>query len=232
MEVGRLWRYPVKSMAGETIERTVLGRLGVPGDRLVYVVDGRGQTLSGRTRPRLLRHQGTLGRDGEPQIDGVAWDTPLAAAAVRHAAGEDARCVPASGAERFDILPLLVATDGAIAAFGEDARRLRPNLVVTGVPALAERGWEGQLLRVGAALVGVASLRQRCVVTTWDPETGEQDVGVLRRIQRDFGGRLALNAWVVEPGPVEVGDPVEVVGPVAADSADDLPFGRFVTAAG
>jgi hypothetical protein len=34
---------------------------------------------------------------------------------------------------RFDVLPLLVATDGAIAALGEDGRRLRPNVVVGGV---------------------------------------------------------------------------------------------------
>jgi hypothetical protein len=29
-----------------------------------------------------------------------------------------------------DVLPLLVATDGAIKAFGYDGRRLRPNLVI------------------------------------------------------------------------------------------------------
>lgn len=231
MEVAQLWRYPVKSMAGEMLERASLSRLGVPGDRLVYAVDGSGDTISARTRPRLLRHRGDLGADGEPRVDGCAWDAADSAESVRQAAGRDARLVRARDSERFDILPLLVATDGAIAALGEDGRRLRPNLVVGGVAGLAERRWEGQALRVGGAVVGLASLRGRCVVTTWDPETGEQDVEVLRRIGRDFGGSMALNAWVIEPGDVALGDAVELIGPVSRDQAAGLPLGRFVSSA-
>jgi len=45
---------------------------------------------------------------------------------VRRAAGEDAWLAEDDGPERFDVLPLLVATDGAVAAFGRDIRRLRP----------------------------------------------------------------------------------------------------------
>jgi hypothetical protein len=228
MEVAGLWRYPVKSMAGEALEHADLGRLGVPGDRIVYAVDGRGEIVSARTRPRLLRHRADLGRDLEPRVDGLPWDAPATAEQVRRTAGEDARLVRASDSERFDVLPLLVATDGAIAALGEDGRRLRPNVVVAGVPGLAERAWEGRVLRIGGALVGLASLRRRCVITTWDPDTGAQDVEVLQRIGRDFGGTMALNAWVVEPGPVNVGDDVELLGRVSVEQASALPLGRFV----
>lgn len=51
----------------------------------------------------------------------------------------------------------------------------------------------------------------RCIVTTIDPDTGEQDVAVFRRIRREFDGSLALNCWVIEGGSVRVGDPVDVV---------------------
>jgi hypothetical protein len=131
---------------------------------------------------------------------------------VEAAAGPGARLGLVDDVElRFDILPLLVATDGAIAAFGRDVRRLRPNLAIGGVEGLAERGWEGRLLEVGSALVRLADLRGRCVMTTWDPDTQEQDVEVLRDIQRRFGGTLALNASVERPGLVRVGDPVRLV---------------------
>jgi hypothetical protein len=60
---------------------------------------------------------------------------------------------------RFDVLPLLVATDGAIRAFGYDGRRLRPNLVIGGVAGMDERGWEGKCLRVGAVVIALADLR-------------------------------------------------------------------------
>jgi uncharacterized protein len=48
-------------------------------------------------------------------------------------------------------------------------------------------------------------------MTTFDPDTQAQDVEVLKAIRRDFGGRLALNAWVIEPGTIAVEDPVDLV---------------------
>jgi uncharacterized protein YcbX len=115
------------------------------------------------------------------------------------------------GPERFDVLNLLVATDGGITALGHDGRRLRPNLVVGGVPGLEEREWEGRALRIGDVLIGVESLRARCIVTTIDPDTGTQNLDVLRRIHREFGTKVALNCWVARPGSVSVGDPVELI---------------------
>ena len=206
MKVKELWRYPVKSMAGEPLYATDLTAGGIPGDRAVYVVDRRGGIVSARTRPRLLAFPAALGPDGEPLVFGRRWDSPEIGHAVTLAAGADARLVRHEGFERFDILPLLVATDGAVATLGEDRRRLRPNVVLEGVEGLAERGWTDGFLRIGEAVVAVHSLRERCVITTFDPDTLAQDKGVLQRIYRDFGGKMALNCWVVEPGRVEVGD--------------------------
>ena len=113
------------------------------------------------------------------------------------------------GVERFDVLPLLVATDGAIAAFGYDRRRLRPNIVISGVNGLDERRWEGKTLRASEVIIGIQDLRERCIMTTFDPDTLVQDVDVLRKIRREFGGSLALNCFVVRPGRLAVGDEVE-----------------------
>ena len=83
--------------------------------------------------------------------------------------------------------------------------------MIAGVDGLAERGWEGRVIRAGAARIGIDSLRARCVMTTFDPDTLAQDPGVLRDIQSTFGGRLALNAYVIEEGPVALGDPVTLL---------------------
>ncbi len=111
----------------------------------------------------------------------------------------------------FDVLPLLVATDGAITAFGHDGRRLRPNLVIGGVSGLDERGWEGRGLRIGEVVIALADLRGRCVMTTYDPDTLAQDPDVLKSIVRRFDGRLALNAAVAAGGRIRVGDEVQLV---------------------
>jgi uncharacterized protein YcbX len=207
MHVAGLWRYPVKSLRAEPLDVAELTCDGVAGDRLVHVHGARGP-LTGRSRHALLTIAAATGPGGEPFVAGHRWDSPQAAAVVRAHAGPDATLAAYDGPERFDILNLTVATDGAVAALGEDIRRLRPNLLVGGVPGDAERSWPGRALAVGDALIGIRSVRQRCVVTTIDPDSGEQDVEVLRRIGRDFGGRLALDAWVIRPGTIATGDDV------------------------
>jgi uncharacterized protein len=208
MHVAELWRYPVKSLAGERLERAEVGRDGVEGDRLVQVYDAEGRVVTARKRPALLGHRGSLGLDGAPRVDGWPWSSPEAAAVIARAAGAAARLEHFAGEERFDVLPLLVATDGAIAALGVDGRRLRPNIVVGGVEGLAEREWPGRRLRIGGVIVAVAQLRERCVMTTYDPDTQAQDPRVLRRIVREFGGTMALDCAVEVGGTVRVGDPV------------------------
>jgi hypothetical protein len=126
-------------------------------------------------------------------------------------AGVDSQLAAYTGPERFDVLNLLVATDGAVRAFGHDVRRLRPNLLISGVPADAEATWPGRALAIGDVLIGIHSLRGRCVVTTIDPDTGQRDVEVLRRIRHEFGGKLALNCWVIRPGTIHQGEPAQLV---------------------
>jgi uncharacterized protein len=226
LHVAELWRYPVKSLAGERLAETEVRLDGIPGDRALYVVDARGEILSARTRPGLLAHHATIGDDDAVLVDGRPWDSPEVAADVEAAAGPGARIVPATGPERFDILPLLVATDGAIAAFGRDHRRLRPNIVLGGVPGLTERAWERRQVAIGDAVIVLATLRERCIVTTYDPDTVEQDVGVLLGIRARFGGSLALNAWAGRPGRIAVGDPAELLD--APRPVDRPLVGRFV----
>jgi uncharacterized protein YcbX len=135
-------------------------------------------------------------------------------------AGPGAKLVRFDGAGRFDVLPLLIATDGAISAFGHDPRRLRPNLVIGGVEGLTEGEWPGACLRIGNVLIGVQDLRLRCIMTSYDPDTLVQDKEITRSIYRRFNGKLALNCFVIEGGEIAVGDEVQLVrGCAGAESA-------------
>ena len=219
MFLAEIWRYPVKSMAGERLDRATVGPLGLHGDRAVQVYDGRGRLVTARTFPKLLGLHATLGPDGEPLVDGRPWPAPDVQARVERIVGPGARLVRNESEARFDILPLLVATDGAIATFGRDGRRLRPNLIIGGVDALDERGWEGRVLRIGSALIALADLRGRCVMTTFDPDTLEQDPRVLKDILRRFDGRLALNADVIQGGELRAKAAVELLAEAAVPVA-------------
>lgn len=204
------WRYPIKSMAGEKLAAAQCGALGIAGDRIVHVEDAQGRVITSRTHPRLLLHKGTIGSDGQPLVDGRAWNSPEVAEDIISIAGPGARLVRYEGSERFDVLPLLVATDGAIKAFGHDQRRLRANIVIGGVEGLGERNWPGGLLRVGTVRIGVQDLRSRCVMTSFDPDTIVQDKQITRGIYQRFEGKLALNCFVIEGGEIAVGDEVRL----------------------
>jgi len=227
MQVETLWRYPVKSLGGERLAEATLTPDGVAGDRVVHVRRASG-VLTGRTRHGLVTVPASTGADGEPVVAGYPWRSPEALELVRRHAGAEATLARHTGPERFDIANLLLVTDAELAAFTRvhggplDVRRVRPNVVIGGFPADAlDGGLEdlldgalGQVLAVGEALVGVLQRRGRCVVTTIDPDSGRLDLDVHRTIRRELGNLLGLDCWVIRPGVVRVGDPVEWAGPL------------------
>lgn len=208
MYISEIWRYPVKSMAGEMLRRSQLSVSGIDGDRAIQVRDAEGHTVTSRTFPGLLGLRATMDDRMQALVDGRPWTDKRVLAAVQDIVGPGARLVEDDSRDRFDILPLLVATDGAVAAFGRDRRRLRPNIIVGGVEGMDERTWEGGQLMIGDVVVGIHDLRGRCIMTTFDPDTLEHDPTVLRDIVKRFGGKLALNCEVLAGGTIEAGQEV------------------------
>ena len=214
MHVAELWRYPVKSLRGEQLESVVVGLDGLEGDRLVHARESNGRVVTSRYRPGLLGLNGTLGPDGEPLIDGEAWSSPASLARVRAVTAPDVELIRFHGVDhgqRYDVLPLTVLTDGMARAVGVDHRRFRPNILIGGVEELTETRWPGSYLKIGEVLIGIRKRRSRCVMTTFDPDTLEQDPSVLKRVVSSFAGTVALDCWVEAPGRIAVGDRVELV---------------------
>ena len=222
-----IWRYPVKSTGGRAPRRrrsSVRGRARRPRG----LRRGRARRdVSARTRPRLLGLRGgTRRRRRGRRSTASPWDGRRRSTLVSRRGGPSARLVPA---ERVRALRHPAAARrhrrrGREA--GLDVRRLRPNLVIGGVEGLAERAWEGRFLRIGDAVIGLATCAGRCIVTTYEPDTLEQDIGVLLELRSAFAGTLALNAWTARPATVRVGDPVELLD---SFSEAEMPgLGRFV----
>jgi uncharacterized protein YcbX len=211
MFIKELWRYPVKSLAGEQVKSIEVGPNGMAGDRTVLVTRN-GRVVTSRTHHRLLGLKGTMNEQGIPLISGHVWNSTEALALARKAAGPEAELVQYQGVERFDVLPILVATDGAVQHLGLDRRRFRPNIVIGGVDGLEERRWPGRRLRSGDVILHAAQLRSRCVMTTYDPDSLDQDPNVLRRIVDELGGRLGLDCAVDAGGILEEGAPVFLEG--------------------
>jgi uncharacterized protein len=212
MHVSEIWRYPVKSLKGERLKETEITPLGIPGDRQIAVIRTiNGRFLTSRSRPKLLALQGSINPEGVPTINGHPWNSDEALQLVREAAGEPVTLRQIPAPQAFDILPLLVATDGAARYLNIDHRRLRPNILLADVPELEERNWPGRTIAIGDARIYAEKLRDRCVMTTFDPDTQAQDPSVLLRIVRELDGSTALDSSVIHSGKIRVGDAAHIV---------------------
>ena len=109
--------------------------------------------------------------------------------------------------------------DASITALGHgalDDRRFRMTMTLTGCEPFEEDTWIGQDVAIGGAVVAVRLPCERCVATTRDPATGEQDLPTLRAMKA-VRGRPDLGVYcdVITPGTVNLGDEVRVLGPSA-----------------
>jgi MOSC domain-containing protein len=153
-----------------------------------------------------------------------AWSVPLS-----QLAGKTVRVVrterEGDGVDRGRRAGASLVSTGSLDALGVaagatrpvDGRRFRMTIGVDGVEPHAEDGWIGSKVRLGGAVVAVRENVGRCAVTTLDPETGMRDLdtlGTIAAYRADVptGEPLPFGVWceVVAPGPVAVGDPVEV----------------------
>lgn len=212
MHVSEIWRYPVKSLKGERLQETEITKLGIPGDRQIAVIRTiNGRFLTSRSRPKLLGLQGSINADGVATINGHCWNSPEALQLIREAAGEPVILQEVPAPQAFDVLPLLVATDGAARYLNIDHRRLRPNILLADVPDLEERKWPGHVIAIGDVRIHAEKLRDRCVMTTFDPDTQKQDPSVLHRIIYELDGSTALDSSVITPGKISVGDAAHII---------------------
>lgn len=226
--VAALWRYPVKSMAAERLERAELSWHGLAGDRRwAFVRDlpaGNGfPWLTIREQPGLVRYRPWIAEPDRPDASPVLVTTPsgeeldVADPALAAELGDGVRVMKVHRG-LFDSAPLSVlstqSVDGVSRLLGDaevDPLRFRPNVLIEAVdtaPAYPEEAWIGATLAIGEARVHLDRRDKRCMIVNVDPVTARRDPGILRAVARQRDVCLGVYASPVAPGPVAVGDPV------------------------
>ena len=123
----------------------------------------------------------------------------------------------AGGKHRASVISLASVADVGRHAGAErlDPRRFRMLIEVDGVEPYEEDTWQGRRVRFGQAVVRIGDRMNRCVMTTLDPDTGEQNAPVLDALaeHRKVGTELLLGVYgdVDQPGTIAVGDDVVVL---------------------
>jgi MOSC domain-containing protein len=230
IRVEQLWRYPVKSLAGERLPALELDARGPRFDRGWALVSPEGFLASGkdsrrfRRVPGLLHHRsamdgdlpvvtladGRAARAGTPELDALlAYVAPPGWVLRREAE------VP-----HHDAAPVHLVTSATLAALsaaaGEPvaAARLRPNLLLAaGGARFAEEAWVGRTLRVGEVVLRIREPTERCVMVGHAQGALEARPRLLRTIGRVNRACAGVYADVVTAGRVAEGDVAELDPP-------------------
>jgi uncharacterized protein YcbX len=224
--IASIARYPVKSMAGETLQEAPVTLQGILGDRWYAYVQAGDESLfpwlTGRQYASLLTYTARLEPGQPPKVlvrtpAGQEF-TPTDPALLSELAANAGRAVHPLPNYRgsFDVAPITLIGLPTLTAIGEasgtaiEPRRLRMNFHVDwDRPAFAEDAWVGRTLRIGEHVrVAVNERDKRCVMTTLDPEGGQSAPGVLRAIAQLNEAFAGVYAAVLTAGMVKVGDPV------------------------
>lgn len=233
--VGRvvgLWRYPVKSMAGEALPGVDVAWHGLTGDRRwAFVRDGMPQSgfpwFTLRQRADLGHYVPSFVDPDRPDKSRTVVRTPsgtlldVTDPALAEEFGANGARVIRQDRGVFDTFPLSLITTQTINRLGEmvgaqlDVRRFRPNILVEAAAEapFAEDAWVGCVLRIGGLLMRVDKRDGRCVVITIDPVSTERNPAILRTVARERQGCLGVYGTTVEPGRVALDDSVFIEPP-------------------
>jgi len=229
VEIGRieaLFRYPVKSMRGESLDSVELGWHGFEADRRLGFrrLDERGgfPWLTAGKLPGLVRYSPTASghvrtpageelpvfSDALAAEVGRSFGAPVQMMELRHGIFDDAAIsVIASDTVRE------ICEDAGVPA---DVRRFRPNILVRlALPeAFQEDGWVGSVLRFGdereGPAVSVTMRDLRCGMVNLDPENAVAAPEVLKAVVRRNQTNAGVYATVIRTGRLVVGQGIYV----------------------
>ena len=199
--IAHLWRYPVKSLAAEPLERVRVEAGGLEGDRReALFVATPGHARSGRTY-RGKEHN-------------LLHTVRSASRAVDLAAERNLEIDVRGEGPHFDAGAVSILTDTwlgeleTLLATPLDPLRFRPNLFVRCDPsfALREDDLTGAKLCAREVEFQVVATIKRCVTTTYDIETGESDPRVLRTVAEHRANVMGVYCDVLRPGILEAGE--------------------------
>lgn len=230
-EIGEIYRYPIKSFAGERLDACRLERYGVYGDRFGAFHDGRGQGwdsyVTARQWPKMLAYKARLIGDELEVVaaDGrtFGWDEALLEE-IRELTSRQLIMTDwqAPHLEQPELLSVdlgsaLIVTDATVRELSSqwgkhlDVRRFRPNFVIkTTEVAGREQSWIGKKLRIGETMLHVFRYCERCSMITVDPDTQERDPSLLQTVKDRMALKFGVYASVISTGVIHTGDPVYV----------------------
>ena len=233
--ISAIFRYPIKSMAGESLDSARIGWHGLEGDRRLAfrrLADrGAFPWLTASRLPELVLYE-PIGRQdttGEPlpthirtpdgKEYGLTDEALVKEIATRHRADVELMQLSHGIFDEAGVSAITLGTIRSIAleaGHDADVRRFRPNLVIDTKAAqpFEEDGWVGKILEFGSDGIGPAisvTMRdKRCVMINLDPDTAVASPEVMKTVIRMNENHAGVYGTVVRTGELRVGQVVSL----------------------
>lgn len=231
--VREIWRYPVKSMGGERLNRCDIELSGIYGDRRWALRDDQtGEVRGGKTLPELMQCNARY-LDGPlvDEIPHVEISLPDVTTLRSEDKGTPERLSEFFGhrvslcmvhaATHVDVSSLSLLTTASIAMLSGlnpesrlDVRRFRPNFYVETLKeseGFVEFQWSGKVLEIGAVRITCESPAPRCGMTTYKQPGLPEDPSILQTIVRQANKNVGIYANPTSSGSVSVDDVVQLI---------------------
>ena len=93
-----------------------------------------------------------------------------------------------------------------------DKRRFRANIYLDLAEGFAEDEFVGRSIRIGPkVIVSILERDPRCMMITLDPDTGEKEPALLKKVAQAHSGMAGVYGAVLVEGMMHKGDPVELL---------------------
>ena len=226
--VRALWRYPVKSMLGESCNSLAINRRGVVGDRLFAIRNTKGKFGSGKNTRRFRHIDGLLALQSSYQKnvpviefpDGqiMRGDEANIHTVLSQTLGQPVTLAKENRISHFDDSPIHIITTASLKWLKKalpdsqiDENRFRANLILDVVgDTLVEHQWVGKEIQVGEVKLKVTKLCERCIMTSSKQKNLPQDSQIFQHIVHQSNLMFGVYARVVDSGVVNLDDEVRV----------------------
>jgi len=192
------------------------------------VQDRNGKFGSGKDTRRFRKIDGLFLfraylRDQIPEVrfpDGrlISGNDSTINGALSDVLGQPVQLVREATISHLDEAPIHIVTRAALAGLqgiapeGKvDARRFRPNIVLSTSDGSPEQTWPGKRVRIGDVEIKFSSHTERCGMVAFAQSELLKAPQILRHIKQDLDLKFGLYAEVVKPGVIKLGDGISEV---------------------
>ncbi|MBY0099322.1 MOSC domain-containing protein [Mesobacillus maritimus] len=233
--IKELVRHPVKSLRGESVEKSKIMEYGLYGDRSHAYIDetNHGKFLTITQFKEMVQYQARfIGEDSLDEYPKVEVMTPEGKVfnwqdeeLIKEMENKSKRKISTKEYSPslvpigpIEVEHILLATDASLDYLEElwggkeiDVRRFRPNLFISLIDKVpfSEEKWMGRRIKIGSEVeIQLVAHCERCMIITVNPDNAELDSSLLKTVVKERKSNFGVYASVIRTGEIQVGDEV------------------------